>query len=130
MTTNQTFSGDVLPPFGKPLRARLERLKRLAWLLDASIQLPGTKFRFGLDAVIGLVPAGGTVIMTLVSLWIVWEARKLGAPAPLLLRMLVNVAIEAAIDFIPVAGDLIDAAFKANLRNVALLEDYLNGRLP
>ncbi|NHN86204.1 DUF4112 domain-containing protein [Acetobacter musti] len=112
------------------MRARLERLKRLAWLLDASIQLPGTKFRFGLDAVIGLVPAGGTVIMTLVSLWIVWEARKLGAPAPLLLRMLVNVAIEAAIDFIPVAGDLIDAAFKANLRNVALLEDYLNGRLP
>ncbi|WP_173575693.1 DUF4112 domain-containing protein [Acetobacter fallax] len=126
---NQTFSGDVLLPFGQTLRERLERLKRLAWLLDASFRLPGTKFRLGLDAVIGLVPGGGTVIMTLVSLYIVWEARRMGAPMSVLVRMLVNVALEAAIDFVPLVGDLIDAAFKANLRNVALLEDYLNGKL-
>ncbi|NHO31096.1 DUF4112 domain-containing protein [Acetobacter sp. LMG 1636] len=111
------------------MRERLERLKRLAWLLDASFRLPGTKFRLGLDAVIGLVPGGGTVIMTLVSLYIVWEARRMGAPMSVLVRMLVNVALEAAIDFVPLVGDLIDAAFKANLRNVALLEDYLNGKL-
>ncbi|GBR11124.1 hypothetical protein AOE01nite_08970 [Acetobacter oeni] len=84
----------------------------------------------GLDAVIGLVPAGGAVITALFSLYIVWEARGLGAPVSVLLRMLANVAVETVIDCIPIAGDLVDAAFKANLRNVALLEDYLNSKLP
>ncbi|NHO18263.1 DUF4112 domain-containing protein [Acetobacter oeni] len=130
MSTNAIFSDDVFLSIGASRLCRLERLKRLAWLLDASFQIPGTNFRMGLDAVIGLVPAGGAVITALFSLYIVWEARGLGAPVSVLLRMLANVAVETVIDCIPIAGDLVDAAFKANLRNVALLEDYLNSKLP
>lgn len=108
--------------------SRLERLRKLAWLLDASFHLPGTRFRFGLDALIGLIPAGGTLIMAVVSLYFVWEARKMGAPGSLLLKMLGNIAVETGVDFIPIAGDIADAAFKANIRNVALLEAWLRSR--
>ena len=105
--------------------ARLARLRWLARLMDAQFGLPGTRFRFGVDALIGLAPGVGDAMIGLLSLYVVWEARKLGAPPPLLARMLGNVAIEVVGGAVPVLGDLFDAAFKANLRNVALLEDWL-----
>lgn len=109
-------------------RRRLARLKRMAWLLDGAARLPGTRFRFGLNSVIGLVPGGGDVVLAGLSLLIVWEARRLGAPPPLLARMVGNVAIEAAGGVVPIVGDLFDMAFKANLRNLALLEGFLEGK--
>ena len=107
---------------------RLARLRWLARLMDAQFGLPGTRFRFGVDALIGLAPGVGDALTGLLSLYVVWEARNLGAPPPLLARMLGNVAIEVAGGAVPVLGDLFDAAFKANLRNVALLEDWLARR--
>ena len=105
--------------------ARLARLRRLARLMDAQFGIPGTRFRFGVDALIGLAPGVGDAVTGLLSLWVVWEARNLGAPPALLARMLGNVAIEVAGGAVPVLGDLFDAVFKANLRNVALLEGWL-----
>ena len=105
--------------------ARLARLRWLARLMDARFVLPGTRFRFGLDAVVGLAPGVGDAALGALSLYFVWEARKLGAPPALLARMLGNVAIDVAGGAVPVLGDLFDAAFKANLRNVALLEGWL-----
>jgi len=105
--------------------ARLARLRWLARLMDAQFVLPGTRFRFGVDALIGLAPVAGDVLTGLLSLYVVWEARNLGAPPALLARMLGNVAIEVAGSAVPVLGDLFDAAFKANLRNVALLEGWM-----
>ncbi len=105
--------------------ARLARLRRLAWLLDAQFGLPGTRFRFGLNSLFGLAPVAGDALLGLVSLYIVWEARKLGAPNGLLARMLANVAVEVGGGAIPVLGDLFDVAFKANLRNLALLEGWV-----
>jgi hypothetical protein len=102
---------------------RVRRLRSLAWLLDNSIPLPGG-YRIGLDAVIGLVPGLGDAIGALLSAYIINEARSLGAPRSILLRMLGNVAIETVIGAIPFAGDLFDAAFKANSRNLALLAHY------
>ena len=107
---------------------RLARLRWLARLMDAQFGLPGTRFRFGADALIGLAPGVGDALTGLLSLYIVWEARNLGAPPPLLARMLGNVAIDVAGGAVPVLGDLFDATFKANLRNVALLEDWLARR--
>ncbi len=104
-------------------RERLRRMRALAWLLDNSIALPGG-YRIGLDAVIGLLPGIGDAIGALLSAYIVNEARGLGAPRSILMRMVGNIAIETVIGCIPVAGDLFDAAFKANLRNIALLERY------
>jgi Domain of unknown function (DUF4112) len=102
---------------------RLQRLRVLAWLLDNSIPLPGG-YRIGLDALIGLVPGIGDAAAALLAVYIVHEARNLGAPNSLLLRMLGNLLIDAMVGAVPFAGDLFDAAYKANLRNLALLERH------
>jgi hypothetical protein len=103
--------------------ARVQRIRSLAWLLDNSIPLPGG-YRIGLDALIGLVPGLGDAVGALLSAYIVNEARALGAPRSILVRMIGNVLIETVIGAIPFAGDLFDAAFKANSRNLALLAKY------
>ena len=116
-------------PRGRPIDAadrarRLARIRRLAWLLDAAVKVPGTKFRFGLNSVIGLAPAAGDAAMTAVSLYIVYEAYQIGLPPAQLARMLGNVAIEAVAGSVPVLGDLFDATFKANMRNIALIDAH------
>ncbi|MGZ8156941.1 MAG: DUF4112 domain-containing protein [Burkholderiales bacterium] len=103
-------------------RELLDRLGRLAWLLDSAFLLPGTRFRFGLDALLGLIPGLGDALGVLVSSYIIREAARAGAPTSVLMRMALNVAVEGLFGLIPVAGDIFDAAWKANQRNVALLE--------
>lgn len=107
--------------------ARLARLRKLAWLLDAQFSLPGTRFRFGINGLIGLAPGIGDAAMGVVSLLIVNEARQMGVPNVLLGRMLANVAVEVVGGAVPLLGDLFDMAFKANLRNIALIEDWMRG---
>lgn len=102
---------------------RLRRLRSLAWLLDNSIPLPGG-YRIGLDAIVGLVPGLGDAVGALLSAYIINEARSLGAPRSILVRMIANVLIETVVGSIPFAGDVFDAAFKANSRNLALLARY------
>lgn len=102
---------------------RIRRLQSLAWLLDNSIVLPGG-YRIGVDALIGLIPVFGDAVGALISAYVVNEARSIGVPRSVLSRMVANVAIEAVLGSIPFAGDLFDAAFKANSRNLALLTRY------
>lgn len=104
----------------------LRRLDSLSFLLDNAIRIPGTNARFGMDAVIGLVPGFGDAAGSLMSAYIVVQAARLGAPVPSLMRMLLNVGVEAVVGAVPFAGDLFDAAFKANARNVALLRRELD----
>ncbi|GBQ22721.1 hypothetical protein AA0472_0860 [Acetobacter estunensis NRIC 0472] len=122
------FHGDILPPLGTDTLQRVARLRKLAWLLDAALKIPGTRWRFGADAIIGLLPVGGTLVMTAISLFFVWEARQLQVPTRVLGKMLLNIIVEAGLDFVPVVGDVVDVAFKANLRNVELLECYFGIR--
>jgi hypothetical protein len=103
--------------------ARLQRIRSLAWLLDNSIPLPGG-YRIGVDALIGLVPGLGDALGAMLSAYIINEARILGASRSILMRMTGNVLIETVVGAIPFAGDLFDAAFKANSRNLALLAQY------
>ena len=103
---------------------RLARLRQMARLLDAALRVPGTKIRFGADAIVGLIPGIGPVAMAALSLFFVWEAWRLKVPANLLARMLLNIGMEAVLDTVPVIGDFADIAFKANMRNVRLLEQY------
>jgi hypothetical protein len=110
---------------GASTEARLANLRRIAWLIDGAFRLPGTRFRFGLNSLIGLTPAAGDAVLAIISLYIVNEARRLGVPKPQLARMVANVGIEAAMGIVPVVGDLFDMAFKANLRNLAIIEDHL-----
>jgi hypothetical protein len=106
--------------------ARLERLQRLAWLLDASIGLPFTRFRFGFDAVVGLIPGLGDAIGALFSAYILLEAARFGVPRGLLLRMVANIALDTGVGTIPLLGDLFDAVYKSDLRNLSLLRRHLN----
>jgi hypothetical protein len=103
----------------------LDRLRRLGYLLDNSIPVPGTGFRFGLDAIIGLVPGVGDLASGALALYIVLEAARLGVPRPLLLRMGWNVAADTLVGSVPLLGDLFDAGYKANLRNIALVQRHM-----
>jgi len=102
------------------------RLARLAWLLDSSIPVPGTRFSIGLDALIGLVPVVGDLVGVLLSCYILGEAARLGASRGVLARMALNIALEGVIGVVPLAGDLFDAAWKANQRNLRLLNEWLD----
>lgn len=104
---------------------RLQRLDRLAELLDSSIRIPGIGYRIGYDAIIGLIPGIGDAAGLALSTYIVVEATRYRLPKSTLLRMITNVAIEAIIGVIPVIGDLFDAVYKANLRNLSLLHRHL-----
>jgi len=105
--------------------ASLARLETLAHLMDTAFVIPGINRRVGFDALIGLVPVIGDVAGMVISSFIVYEAKRLGAPRWLLARMGLNVAFDGLIGAVPVAGDLFDAAFKANRRNVRLLRRWL-----
>ena len=99
----------------------VQRLERLATLLDSEFRVPGTRFRFGLDGLVGLLPGIGDAAGLAISSYIVLEAWRLGAPPAILTRMVVNLALDTAVGSVPIAGDLFDMAWKANRRNVNLL---------
>ncbi|HET7323921.1 MAG TPA: DUF4112 domain-containing protein [Halococcus sp.] len=109
-------------------RAALERARRVGTLLDEAIRIPGIGYRVGIDPLIGLLPVSGDAVGAVLSLYIVAEAARLGIPQKTLIRMLVNVGIDTVGGSIPVAGSLLDAVWKANERNVSLLEDHLADR--
>ena len=107
-----------------PVSRRLARMRNLTRLLDTAIGLPGG-FRIGIDPIIGLVPGIGDVIASTLSVWLVYDAARLGISKRVIARMVLNIMIEAAIGAVPVIGDFIDAAWKANVRNMRLVEaDY------
>jgi hypothetical protein len=108
---------------GSP-RAMLARLESLATLLDSAIVLPGG-VRVGTDAVVGLFPGIGDVITTALAAYIVHEASKFDLPRHVLWRMIANVAIDGALGSLPVAGDVFDVFWRANIRNVRLLRAHL-----
>jgi uncharacterized protein DUF4112 len=103
----------------------VERLQRLARLWDAAFRIPGTGIELGLDPLVGLVPGIGDAAGALVSAYIVLEAVRFDVPGATLLRMLANVAIDAVLGTVPVIGDIFDVAWKANLKNVALIEHHV-----
>lgn len=104
---------------------RIARIEALATLLDTALVIPGTNLRFGADALIGLVPGIGDAITMAVSLWLVKEARALGAPGHLVARMLGNIAIDGMVGAVPLLGDAFDLVWKSNRRNLHLLRRHL-----
>ena len=124
MALTRTSPG-LVPEVGTLDRRRLDRLQRVGWLLDNSIPIPGTRFRLGIDQLIGLVPGIGDLIGGFLSLYIIVESSRMGVPRALLARMGWNVAIDTLVGEIPILGDLFDIGFKANIRNLALLDGYL-----
>ena len=113
-----------LRPLTEGQQTRLAALRRVAELMDSAFVLPGTSYRIGLDPIIGLVPWVGDLVSPLFTIALLWQARDIRVPKIVLLRMIFNAAIDAVIGAIPLAGDLFDFAWKANQKNIALLERH------
>ena len=105
-------------------RAR-ERLIRLSHLMDAAVEVPILRTRVGLDAVLGLVPVAGDLLSAGIGLFLVAQARELGASRWLQARMIGNLLADAALGAVPLAGDIADVYFRAHLRNLKLLQKEL-----
>ena len=106
-------------------RRGLERLRLLSQLFDQAFTVPGTRWRFGIDALFGLVPGLGDIAGGLVAVYALRVARNLRAPPEIQLHMLTNIALDALVGMIPILGDIFDFAFKAQTRNLALLDRWI-----
>ena len=104
----------------------LAPLRSLTRWMDQAIRIPGSSIRLGFDALIGLIPGVGDLVGGVIATWFLVTGARLGAPPAVLARMGLNVAIDALVGAIPVLGDLFDVGWKANVRNLALLDEYLD----
>lgn len=107
-----------------PPRADLDALRRWATLLDSAFRVPGTRIRFGVDAIIGLVPGLGDLSAPVFAAVLLVTGFKMGLPAVVQARMVFNAGLDMLLGLVPLLGDLVDVAWKANLRNLALLERH------
>jgi hypothetical protein len=105
--------------------ATLNRIRRFSRLMDTAFRIPGTGIRFGLDPIVGLIPGAGDLIATSFSLYIIYLATRFQLPGNVIRQMVFNIGLEAVIGAIPLIGDLFDAYYKSNVRNLALLEQHL-----
>jgi hypothetical protein len=106
----------------------IQRERKLAYWLDDRFRIPFTRWRLGLDGIIGLVPGIGDAVTTLLALHVVYEARRHGVPASGIARMGLNVGIDAVVGLIPLVGDVADVGWKANRRNIKILIEHLERR--
>lgn len=108
----------------------LNRIRRLSRLMDTAFRIPGIGVRIGLDPIIGLVPGLGDLIATAVSAYILFLAARFRLPGNVFGWMVFNVGLEFVVGAIPLVGDIFDAFFKSNVRNLALLEAHLQAVEP
>ncbi len=113
----------------KDVERRLARVRKFAGLMDDKFALPGTRIRFGLDTLVGLLPGVGDAATAVVGLWLIGEAFRMKASTGVLIRMCGNVLIDATLGAVPIAGDLFDWYWKSNRRNAVLLEKHLKKRV-
>jgi Domain of unknown function (DUF4112) len=110
------------------IEAALARVTMVARTMDSLYAIPGTKIRLGLDAILGLVPVAGDLISQAISTYIIWEAHQLGVSKLTLARMLANTLVDTVIGAVPLAGDVFDVAFRANMKNLRILQRHLEKR--
>ncbi len=116
-------------PYQNTAHPGLNQVRKLAKLMDAQFSIPGTGYRFGLDGIIGLIPGAGDLATFAVSGYMLLIMAQNGASGFVLARMALNILLDAAIGSIPLLGDVFDFAFKANTRNLRLMEEhYTAGR--
>ena len=124
--TGKRMADDLdLDDLDRAERAALKRTRAAATFLDEAFRVPGTNYRVGADPILSIVPVSGDVAGAVLSMYIVGEAARIGVPGKTLAQMVVNISIDTASGSIPVLGTVADAAFKANRRNVELIEEHL-----
>lgn len=109
------------------LREReLKRMQNLAYLFDNSLRIPGIGYRFGIEPLIGLVPLVGDFAGFVMASYLIWQAKRFGAPRSMLVRMTFYAALDFTVGTVPVIGDIFDFLFKPNARNMRMLEEFLS----
>ena len=111
----------------RALDRRADNIRTLARVLDSAVRIPGTEILIGADSVLGLVPVVGDIAGAALSGYIVLASARLGAPGSTLARMLINIGIDTVVGSVPVVGDMFDVGWRANMRNVELLDKHLGG---
>lgn len=117
-------------PLGSDPASVRRRIEAMEHLLERSFRIPGVNYPIGLDAVAGLVPVVGDLVVGAMGAWIVWEARNLGLPKWKLWRMAGNVVLDTAIGAVPVVGDAFDLLFRSNTRNLKIVRRHLDKHHP
>ncbi|GGA04676.1 DUF4112 domain-containing protein [Okeania sp. KiyG1] len=116
---SRTTSGD------RSQAAKVRQLRKISDLLDNAIRVPGTSYGVGIDPLLGLIPGGGDFLGGLISVYIVFSAAMMGLPRETLMRMSSNIVFDSLVGIVPVLGDLFDVAWKANSKNMDILEAHL-----
>lgn len=117
-------------PMGRDPASVRRRIEAMETLLERVVRVPGTRFGFGLDAVLGLVPVAGDIVTAALGSWLVWEARNLGMSKLQLARMIGNVGLDTVLGAIPVVGDTADFFFRSNTRNIRIIRKWLDKHHP
>lgn len=133
MATNQRIYDQVtagLAGLDRGPRAVRQRVEALEGVLERAFTVPGTQFKVGLDAIIGLVPVVGDWVAGAMSAYLIWEARNLGMSKWQMARMSANAVFDTAVGMIPFAGDLFDLAFRSNSRNLRIIKRHLDRHHP
>ena len=106
--------------------SKINRLRRISNLLDNAIAIPGINYRIGLDPILGLLPGGGDTVTGALGAYIIVEAARMGIPREVVWQMVGNIIFDSVLGTVPVVGDIFDIGWKANVRNMALLEKHVN----
>ena len=117
-----------VPKLSEETHAHLAAVRKVSRWLDSGFKVPGTSFRFGFDPIIGLIPGLGDVVSLAISSYPIAAARRMGLPRRTIARLIANVGVDALIGAIPLIGDVYDFAFKANTRNLKIIERALAER--
>jgi hypothetical protein len=123
-TAGRATFGTAEQRHSERLRRARDEMRAIAWLLDGTFRIPGTRFRFGLDPIIGLVPAAGDVVSGAVGVYLIARAVQFRLPPIVVARMVVNTVLDFVVGVVPVLGDLFDFAYRSNARNMQLFEEY------
>lgn len=104
---------------------QIQKLRKISELLDNAFKIPGTSYGIGIDPILGLIPGGGDLISGILSIYIIYSAAQIGAPRETLVRMVSNIIFDTLAGTIPMFGDLFDVAWKANSKNMDILEAHV-----
>ncbi len=121
---------DTMPGLGRDSRSVRQRIELMEHVLENALVVPGTRFRVGLDAILGVIPILGDLLSAAMGAWIIWEARNLGMPKWQLWRMSANVGVDTAIGAIPFVGDAFDLMFRSNSKNLKIIRKHLDRHHP
>lgn len=119
-----------MPGMGSDAASVRRRIETMELLLERAFQIPGTKHRVGLDAIIGLVPVIGDIVTATMGAWMIWEARKLGMSKFQIARMSANVGVDTLLGAVPFVGDAFDLLFRSNTRNLKIIRKHLDKHYP